>query len=248
MTTPETPSAGTTSKPPEAPGGDEQAIRRVTGAGDEILEQEVADACTIYFNSAMDGSDGWAWQRLPVQVEFYVGASGLFRVRVENATIGPRGKVSGTIFLRINIGFLVQNPGTYLKRVLPEVVARAIDQVVRISKQKKGEPIAEDSWKEWYGRLTSGADPLSTEEARQQFKKLGALISEGRALGECRCEGAARFHALEPAQLQKVGQSSLRCEVCKDLIVLAAEERRPYWLTDEVQFLSRRLAGVTSAA
>src|SRR5690606_23010000 len=155
-------------------------------------------------------------------------------VRVEQ-----NNKVHAQIELRINSGFLIQNPSIYLDYVVPECVAKAVDQISSASKGTRKAASDASSWTPWFKRITQ-RDPLTVESLRRSFSKIAAQLADGMAMGECQCEGHARFHGLDAQDLVKVGQGTKRCEACKAEIVLVADDRRPYNVAEELQFIAWR--------
>lgn len=234
---------GTGISPPSA---DEKVIVKAVQADPQHdLEIEAVELSTFFLNSAVAGADGWAWSRIPVWADFFVGHDRLFRFALEDAKLGPSGKVNGRLRLHYNIGFLIQNPACYLESIVPECIARAIDQISRFSKgpgstQAPAGDGQIPGWAIWHKKI-SGRDPLTLDATKRQFNKLPAQLLDGHALGECQCEGArARLHALDAVKLQKVGQMSLRCETCGEPIVRLADSRRPGWIVDELTYLASR--------
>ena len=241
MTTTSTIPAGT--KQPDAPAADEaRRPGEVEAVCAHPLEDVARELATIYLNQAVGGSSGWAWHRLPVTMGFYTGADGLYKIRIGGTKVQSGNKVHASIELKINSGFLIQNPAIYLDYVVPECVAKTVDQISVASKGgRKGAADGGATWAPWFKKITQ-RDPLTVESLRRAFSKVAAQIADGMAMGECQCEGHARFHGLDQQALLKVGQGSLRCETCKVEVVLVAEDRRPYEVAEELQFIAWRRA------
>lgn len=240
MTTTSTIPAGT--KPPEPSADSHPRPGQVEAVCSHPFEEVAQELATIYLNQAVGGSTGWAWHRLPVTMGFYTGADGLYKIRIGSTKVEQGNKVHASIELKINSGFLIQNPAIYLEYVVPECIAKTVDQISMASKgTRKVGADAGSSWTPWFKKITQ-RDPLTIESMRRIFSKVAGQIADGLSMGECKCDGHARFHGLDSQALLKVGQGSLRCETCKAEVVLVAEDRRPYDVAEELQFIAWRRA------
>ncbi|TJY57289.1 hypothetical protein E4T66_17950 [Sinimarinibacterium sp. CAU 1509] len=244
MTTTNSDSKARTGASPKAADATAGIVRAVQCEPAHELEREVAELATFYMNSAIGGASGWAWERIPVRASFFVGDAQLFRYALDDPRLGENRKVHARANLHFNIGYLVQNHVAYLEHIVPECIARLLDAITRYSQKNGGvaKPHRGDtpSWAIWHKQLT-GREPLTPEATKRLFSKVPALLLAGHTLGECKCDGAqSRWHALDSAQLLRVGQGTLRCDHCREPIVRASDSRRPAWISDEVQFLASR--------
>lgn len=201
----------------------------VSGTDWHPLSEEARQVATYYFNAVISRG-GWPWARLPVVIEYGVAEGRVARYRLEEGEIHDDG-LHGTVILRLDLHYLVQQPETVLRWVLPEIVCRIVEAIQKAS----GKPAL--SWAAIYAKLTGGA-ARTASEIEQTFSRLAEGVDSGNRLAACGCPGRDRFRVMDDQEAIRMAEGRIRCDTCSERYELVSAGHQPAWLRDELAFIA----------
>lgn len=147
------------------------------------------------------------------------------------------GKPHGGVRLAYNSLFLMQDPLTFYRDIVPHQVAHVLTDIVAI---KQGVKVLEHGpeWQDWLALLSVSATPASSFPDAG-FDDRAIKLHRGGVLCRCACQGVEAYKVVSNTgpQIAKLKQGDTRCKVCKEAYMIRDVSETPPKIKQEIEFI-----------
>lgn len=207
-----------------------EALQRIPNNADHPRERHV-----MLLVEEMISIARFPLTRIRLSVEFSAILSDFasHKLNVELRNGRPHGNVSVTY----NTLFLMQDPVTFFREVVPHQIAHVLNDVSALRTDQK---VLEHGleWQEWLAVIAETATP-STTYPDAGFDDRAIKLHKGGVLCRCACQGDIAFNVVPNTgpQLSRLKQGSRKCKRCDDVFLICDLSETPPAIKQSLEFI-----------
>lgn len=178
----------------------------------------------------------WPIDRAGLSVYFVMRQSEHSSSDVKECRRVAPNQVTGWVRLWFNHLFLIQNPGLFLRQIVPHEMAHAWCKAQSVAKGEKPHNRHDNIYIARHQSLTQ--QPVKDHsELMSAFDTRALRLSQSGWPARCSCEGDAGFWVLKSTTAKHLSNEPIKCRRCGGEVAMVDDEQVPEAITTECQYI-----------